>query len=212
MTHRFVFRVAVAAGHINWTTYNPCNALLVHLNFPISDFIQNEYRRYKSSNVTGVSFSPLPDAELKIQLYYKTQEIKKRKKKLKEIAQSIWNKKPNLNYARITLDECKIMYEEHTGRLPSSWEAKQIYSATLEQYAPWRHFQEEKERHKHATAMIEEIYNDLQKEVKQGKDLTLSKTDMTVLLEKKLGELPSSKDVEDMWMDRFRLPLVKWLE
>ena len=48
--------------------------------------------------------------------------------------------------------------------------------------------------------------------MKQGKDLTLSKSDLTVLLEKKLGELPSSTDVEDMWMDRFRLPLVKWLE
>ncbi|CAF1333729.1 unnamed protein product, partial [Rotaria sordida] len=81
-----------------------------------------------------------------------------------------------------------------------------------EQYAPWRHFQEEKERQKHVTAMIEEIYNDLKKEVKQGKDLTLSKYDMTILLERKLGELPSSLDVENMWMDRFRLPLVKWLE
>ena len=60
--------------------------------------------------------------------------------------------------------------------------------------------------------MIEEIYNDLQKEVKQGKDLTMSKSDMTVLLEKKIGELPSSIEVEDMWMDRFRLPLVKWVE
>jgi hypothetical protein len=56
--------------------------------------------------------------------------------------------------------------------------------------------------------MIEEIYNDLQKEVKQGKDLTLSKSDMTILLEQKLGELPSSINVADMWMDRFRLPLV----
>jgi hypothetical protein len=60
--------------------------------------------------------------------------------------------------------------------------------------------------------MIEEIYNDLQKEVKQGKDLTLSKSDMTILLEQKLGELPSSINVADMWMDRFSLPLVKWLE
>ena len=85
-------------------------------------------------------------------------------------------------------------------------------SATLKQFAPWRHFHEEKERQQHVAAMIEEIFNDLQKEVKQGKDLTLSKSDMTVLLEKKLGELPSSTDVEDMWMDRFRLPLVKWRE
>ena len=82
----------------------------------------------------------------------------------------------------------------------------------MEQHAPWRHFQEETERQQHVTAMIEEIYNDLQKEIKQGKDLTLSKSDMTVLFEKKLGELPSSKDVEDMWMDRLRLPLVTWLE
>ena len=85
-------------------------------------------------------------------------------------------------------------------------------SETLKQYAPWRHFQEEKERRQHVTAMIEEIYNDLQNEVKQGKDLTLSKSDMTVLLEKKIGELPASIDVEDMWMDRFRLPRVKWVE
>jgi hypothetical protein len=85
-------------------------------------------------------------------------------------------------------------------------------SVTLEQYAPWRHFHEEKERQRHATAMIEEIYNDLQKEVKQGKELALSKTDMTILLEKKLEESPLSTDVEDMWMERFRLPLVKWLE
>lgn len=60
--------------------------------------------------------------------------------------------------------------------------------------------------------MIEEIYDDLQEEVKQGKELTLSKTDMTILFEKKLDELPTSTDVEDMWMERFRLPLVKWLE
>ncbi|CAF3702559.1 unnamed protein product [Rotaria sordida] len=212
MLHHFLFRVAAAAGHINWTTYAPSNALLSHHSILISNLIQNEYRRYNSSDVTGVAFSPLPDAELKIQLYYKTQEIKKRKEKLKQIAQSIWNKKPNVDYARITLNECKTMYEEHTGHVPSPWEAKQIYSVTLEQYAPWRHFQEEKERQKHVTAMIEEIYNDLKKEVKQGKDLTLSKYDMTILLERKLGELPSSLDVENMWMDRFRLPLVKWLE
>ena len=82
----------------------------------------------------------------------------------------------------------------------------------MEQYAPWRHFQEEKERQQHVVAMIEQVYNDLQTEVKQGKELTLSKSDMTVLLEKKLGELPTSRDVEDMWMDRFRLPLVNWRE
>jgi hypothetical protein len=127
MTHRFLFRAAVAAGRINRTIYSPSSVLIGHHNISISDLIQNEYRRYKSSDVTGISFAPLSDAELKIQLYYKTQEIKKRKEKLKEIAQSIWNKKPNVNYARITLDECKTMYEEHTGRVPSSWEAKQIY-------------------------------------------------------------------------------------
>jgi hypothetical protein len=82
----------------------------------------------------------------------------------------------------------------------------------LEQYAPWRHFQEEKERQQRVTVIIEEIYNDLQKEVKDGKDLTLSKSDMTVLLGKKLGELPLSSDIEDMWMNRFRVPLIKWLE
>lgn len=82
----------------------------------------------------------------------------------------------------------------------------------LQQHAPWRHFQEEKERQQRVAAMIDEIYSDLQKEVKQGNDLTLSKSDMTVLLEKKLGELPSSTDVEDIWMSRFRLPLVKWIE
>jgi hypothetical protein len=60
--------------------------------------------------------------------------------------------------------------------------------------------------------MIEEVYNDLQKKMKQDKDLTLSKSDITVLLEKKLGEVPTSKNVEDMWMHRFRLPLAKWLE
>jgi hypothetical protein len=121
MMHRFLFRVAVAAGHIKSTV------LLGHHNIPIFNLIQNEYRRYQSSDVTGVAFSPLPDAELKIQLYYKKQEIKKRKEKLKAIAQSMWNKKPNVNYARITLDECKSMYKEHTGCVPSSWEAKQIY-------------------------------------------------------------------------------------
>ena len=84
-------------------------------------------RRYKSSDVTGVAFSPLPDAELKIQLYYKGQEIKRRKEILKEIAQTIWKSKPNVNYARITLDECKTMYEEQTGRKATGWEAKQIY-------------------------------------------------------------------------------------
>ena len=82
----------------------------------------------------------------------------------------------------------------------------------MEQFAPWRHFQEEKQRQKQVTAMIEEVYNDLQNEVKQGKDLTLSKNDITVLLEKKLGELPSSRDVDDLWMYRFRLPLIKWVE
>ena len=128
MTHRFLSRVAVAAtGHINWTTNTPSKALLSHHNIPIFDLIHNKYRRYKSSDVTGISFAPIPDAELKIQLYYKKQEIKKRKEKLKEIAQFIWNKKPDVNYAKITLDECKTMYKEHTGRVPSSWEAKQIY-------------------------------------------------------------------------------------
>lgn len=87
-----------------------------------------------------------------------------------------------------------------------------LNSVTLEKYAPWRHFQEEKERQQHVAAMIEAVYSDLQTEVKQGKDLTLSKSDMTVLLERKLGELPSSRDVEDMWMHRFRLPLVNWRE
>ena len=82
----------------------------------------------------------------------------------------------------------------------------------MEQYAPWRYFQEEKERQQRVTMIIEEIYNDLQKEVKEGKDLTLSKSDMTILLEKKLGELPVSSDIEDMWMNRVRVPLIKWLE
>jgi hypothetical protein len=82
----------------------------------------------------------------------------------------------------------------------------------LEEYAPWRHFQEEKERQQQIRAMIEQIYNDIQNQVKQGEDLTLSKSDLTVLLEKKLGELPSAEDVEEMWMDRFRLLRVNWLE
>lgn len=60
--------------------------------------------------------------------------------------------------------------------------------------------------------MIEVVYGDLQNEVKQGKNLSLSKTDMTVLLEKKLGELTSSEDIEHMWMHRFRLPLVNSCE
>lgn len=220
MVPRFLFPIAIAARHINRTICSPCNVLCLS---------QINGRRYKSSDVTGVAFSPLPDAELKIQLYYKKQQIKKRKEKLKEIAQSIWNNNPNVNYAGITFEECKKMYEEHTGQTPGPWEAKQIYrlvtfiasigsscfffcSVTLEQYAPWRYFQEEKERQKHVTVMIEEVYKDLQKEVKQGNDLTLSKSDLTVLLERKLGELPSSNDIEDMWMDRFRIPLVKWLE
>ena len=119
MAHRFLCRaVVVATGHINRIRSIPSNRLLVH---------RNEYRRYQSSDMTGVAFSPLPDAEVKIQLYYKAQEIKKRKEKLKEIAQSIWNKKPDVNYARITLDECRAMFEEHTGRIPTVWETKQIY-------------------------------------------------------------------------------------
>lgn len=125
--HRFLYRVAVAAVHFNGTGYIPPKTPLRHYNFPIVNICQNEYRRYNSSDVTGVSFSPLPDAELKIRLYYKTQEIKKRREKLNEIAQSIWNKKPSVNYTLITMNECKIMYQEHTGRMPSSWEAKQIY-------------------------------------------------------------------------------------
>ena len=100
MAHRFISRLIISVG--------PC-------------------RRYKSSDVTGVAFSPIPDAELKIQLYYKSQEIKRRKEKLKEIAQTIWNAKPNVNYTRITLDECKTMFEEQTGRQATSWETKQIY-------------------------------------------------------------------------------------
>ena len=125
--HRFLYRVAIAVVHFNGTADIASKAPLRHHTFPIISHSQNEYRRYNSSDVTGVSFSPLPDAELKIRLYYKTEEIKKRREKLKVIAQSIWNKKPSVDYARITLDECKIMYEEHTGRTPSSWEAKQIY-------------------------------------------------------------------------------------
>jgi hypothetical protein len=97
-------------------------------------------------------------------------------------------------------------------RVFSCSSAARFFSTTLQQYAPWRHFQEEKERQNHVAAMIEEIYDDLQKEVKKGNDLTLSKSDMTVLLERKLGELPTSTDVEDLWIVRFRLPLVKWLE
>jgi hypothetical protein len=125
--HRFVYRVVVTAVHINRTAFIPSNAPLRHQLFPIVNLYRNGSRRYTSADVTGISFSPLPDAEVKIRLYYKTQEIKKRKEELKEIAQSIWNKKLSVNYARITMNECKIMYEEHTGRLPSSWEAKQIY-------------------------------------------------------------------------------------
>ncbi len=96
-------------------------------SIPILNRLRNEFCRYKSSDLTGVTFSPLPDAELKIQLYYKRQEIKKRKEKLKQIAKSISNEKPNVNYAQITLNECKKMYEEHTGHVPSSWETKQLY-------------------------------------------------------------------------------------
>ncbi|CAF1025117.1 unnamed protein product [Adineta steineri] len=202
IAYRFLSRFA--SGYIRRTICNTSNTFI--------RLIPNESRRYKSSDLTGVTFSPIPDAELKIQLYYKTQEIKKRKEKLKVIAESIWNQKSNVNYARITFNECKTMFEEQTGRAPSSWEAKQIYSVTLEKYAPWRHFQEEKERQQHVTAMIEEIYSDLQRKMKEEKDLTLSKSDMTVLLEKKLGELPVSTDIQDMWMLRFRLPLVKWIE
>ena len=127
MTHLFLLRVVAGTRHIYRITYSPSNTLLGRHSSSISDLIQNHYGRYKSSDVTGVSFSPLPEAEVKIQLYYKTQEIKKRKEKLKQIAQSIWNTKPNVNYARITSDECRGMYEEHTGRVPSSWEKKQIY-------------------------------------------------------------------------------------
>jgi hypothetical protein len=101
--------------------------ILYRFSIPVVYFNRNESCRYKSSDVTGVAFSPLPDAELKIQLYYKRQEIKKRKEKLKEIAKSISNNKPNVNYAQITQNECKKMYEEHTGHVPSLWETKQIY-------------------------------------------------------------------------------------
>ena len=122
MAHRLLFRITAAANRYNWTINNVPNELLRRHNLT-----QSKSRRYLSSDVTGVSFTPLPEAELKIQLYYKTQEIKRRKEKLKQIAQSIWNKKSDVDYARITFDECKKMYEEHTGRVPSPWESKQIY-------------------------------------------------------------------------------------
>ena len=127
MAQRFLSSVAIA-GHIHERTISSSNVLRSYHNIFIYNFLQNNHRRYKSSDVTGVAFSPLPDAEVKIQLYYKKQQIKKRKEKLKEIAQSIWNNQPNVNYAGITLNECKMMYEEHTGHKPSSWEAKQIYT------------------------------------------------------------------------------------
>lgn len=122
--HRFLIRFAPTVSYLTQAVSGSYN---VPLNFTFH-LLANTAFRYKSSDVTGVAFSPLPDAELKIQLYYKTQEIKRRKAKLKEIAQAIWDKKPNVNYTRITLDECKKLYEEHTGRVPSSWEAKQIYT------------------------------------------------------------------------------------
>lgn len=126
MAQRFLFSVA-SAGHIHQSLRSRSNVLHNYHNIVLFNVFQNNHRRCKSSDVTGVAFSPLPDAELKIQLYYKKQQIKKRKEKLKEIAQSIWNDQPNVNHAGITLNECKTMYEEHTGRKPSSWEARQIY-------------------------------------------------------------------------------------
>jgi hypothetical protein len=127
MVKQLLSPLAIAAGHIHQTIRSSSNVLPNYQSIFIFKFLKNNHRRYKSSNVTGVAFSPLPDAELKIQLYYKKQQIKKRKEKLKEIAQSIWNNKPNVNYVCITLDECRAMYEEHTGHQPTSWEAKQIY-------------------------------------------------------------------------------------
>ncbi len=67
ITHCFLFRVV---GYITRTIYK----LLGHYNISRFDLIRNEYRRYKSSDIIGVAFSPLPDAELKIQSYYKTEE------------------------------------------------------------------------------------------------------------------------------------------
>ena len=122
--HRFFIRFVPTVRYIT-------QAVSSSYNVPVNSafrLLPNISSRCKSSDVTGVAFSPLPDAELKIQLYYKAQEIKRRKEKLKEIAQAIWDKKPNVNYTRITLNECKKLYEEHTGRVPSSWEAKQIYA------------------------------------------------------------------------------------
>lgn len=115
---RCLFRVISSHGRLNFFG-SP--------RFPTLTGIENEFRRWKSSDVTGVSFLPIPDAELKIQLYYKSQEIKRRKGKLKEIAKSIWKNKPNVDFTRITFDQSKKMYEEQTGRVPSTWEAKQIY-------------------------------------------------------------------------------------
>lgn len=127
MKYNFLCRVAADTLHINRINFFTTNTFLKKARISNFGLIQNEYLRYKSSDVTGVAFSPLPDAELKIQLYYKAQEIKKRKEKLKEIAQAIWNKEPNVDYSRITMDECKTMYEKHTCRAPSLWEAQQIY-------------------------------------------------------------------------------------
>lgn len=131
MMHYFFLRTIPYVRHTNLMNGNTSKILFGDHGMPIIYVIQNQHRYYKSADVTGVAFSPLPDAEVKIQLYYKKQEIKKRREKLIEVAKLIWKKNPNVNYSRITLDECKTMYEEQTGRVPSLWEAKQIYRSVI---------------------------------------------------------------------------------
>ena len=161
---------------------------------------------------TGVYLQPLPDDEIKIMQWMKSNEIKQRKQHMYKLSQRIWAQHNDIDYTRITPQQCQSLLSQYLQHEPTTWQIKQLYHNTLQQYAPYRLDDELQQRRELVDSCVDKIYDEIKLQIKKStQTIELSKNDMTFKLEDELGELPTSDEVDLIWSERFRLPLVKWI-
>lgn len=142
----------------------------------------------------------------------KKKEIEHRKNKMNNISKNIWHNNQHINFRNITMKQAKQLLDAALDSEPSHWQIKQFYTNTLQQYAPYRLFEEQQKRKQLVEQKIDEIFDEIRYELRNTKrTVEYSKNDLTMKLEDKLGELPTSDEVDWLWQDRFKLPLVKWI-
>jgi len=168
-------------------------------------------------SLTGIAFSPVPPAELKVAQWMKQQEIMARRKALHRLAEQAWALQPREDWTRLTLERSAELLQPVLAdptTPPSDWECNEFLAHTLKTKCAWRYEEVVRERRDEFEKVLAAVMADLRKESEAYRHgtLTLTKNELTRKLIAKMGKLPSAAEVESAWQDRHQLPAIEWIE